>query len=72
MFIVECINVVLFSVLCVVGTVTDIKYGVIKNKLLAIFAVLAVILDIVYYGFFARELFFAFIFNLALIAYFCL
>ena len=62
MFIVECINVVLFSVLCVVGTVTDIKYGVIKNKLLAIFAVLAVILDIVYYGLFCKRVVLCFYF----------
>jgi preflagellin peptidase FlaK len=56
MEIVELIYGVLILVLCVITTTSDLKYGLIKNKVLLIFAILAGILDIIYYGCLATDL----------------
>lgn len=60
------IEALMLSVMIYLGLLssyTDIKYGIIKNKVLLVAAVIAVILDIIYYSVFAQNLFGIFIIN---------
>lgn len=64
MEIVEAALLTVLFFLCVNATVTDLKEGLILNRSLIYAGVLSLILNVVYYGFFAREYFFTFIINL--------
>ena len=55
-------------VVCIHATVTDLKSGVVKNKLLLVGFGLAAVLDPVYYSFFAADHFGAFVLNVIVMA----
>lgn len=59
----EIISLSLAMCLCVVCTKSDVRDGIIYNKVLAIFTVAAVLINAVYYGFFARDLLLGFLSN---------
>ena len=54
MILFEIVFVILMVLLGVIVTISDYKLGIIKNKILIRFAVLSLMLDIIYYGFFAQ------------------
>lgn len=67
MIILESISLCLVACLCVLCTRSDICEGIIYNKILAIFLTAAVIIDSVYYLFFARDILLDFLLNLFVI-----
>lgn len=64
MYFVEIVSLCLAAFLCFLCTKSDMLEGIIHNKVLVIFSILAVILDLAYYGYFAQDLFFDFLVNL--------
>lgn len=54
--------------LCIYATVADIRNGIIKNKVLAGYALLAIVLDAVLYSFFLPQLFQRFLLNSSIVA----
>ena len=65
----------MLTILACVGvlvSVSDIRVGVIRNRMLAIFSIMAVIIDIIYYVFFTREMFLYFALNIVLVIIICL
>ncbi|MFA7101087.1 MAG: hypothetical protein WC196_04955 [Bacilli bacterium] len=54
--------------MCVICSISDIKEGIIRNKTLLLFAVLAVIFDCIYYIVFVQDLFLDFLPNILIIA----
>ena len=67
MQIVEAVGLVLIIVLCILCTISDLKYGTIRNKTLAVFLVLALLFDFVYYGYYVNDLLFEFLINLGIV-----
>lgn len=63
MIFVEVISFTLAIALCVICTKSDLSEGIIYNKVLVVFAVFAIIIDGIYYGYFARDIFFDFLPN---------
>ena len=68
-YLVESLMLSVLLFFCVHATVTDLKWSVIKNKLLAAGFILAVILNFVYYFFFAQDLFLTFMINLLVMTF---
>lgn len=68
MIVIEVVCLCLIAVLCYLCTRSDLRYGMIYNKVLAVFLVLAIALDAVYYGFFVHDLFYDFIVNVLVVA----
>lgn len=68
MVIVEILLLIALIALGINASVTDIRDGRIYNKVLIKFALVAIILDIGYYGYFARDLFGLYILNFGIIA----
>lgn len=66
-FLLESISLILLGCLCVICTRSDLQTGFIYNKVLAVFAAFAVIIDVVYYGFFAVDLLPAFLTNIVVV-----
>ncbi len=52
---IEITQMCLIAALCYLCTRSDLRYGMIYNKVLVVFLVLAIVLDAVYYGFFVQE-----------------
>jgi len=67
MVVLEIISLCLMICLCVICTKSDISEGLVRNKVLAAFLCVAIIIDCLYYGFFARDLFFDFLPNLVVV-----
>ena len=65
---IESICLCVIFVLCYICTKTDLQSGMIYNKVLGIFLMLAVILDTIYYGFFAHDLLVDFLTNVVVVA----
>lgn len=59
----ELIYLLIMISLCVVVIKSDLFEGMVYNKTLLIYGVIAVVLDIVYYGFFQREMVIPFLIN---------
>ncbi len=68
MYILETINVVLILCLCFLSSKSDLKTGLIKNKMLLPFFVIGILSNIAYYGFFVRDLFFEYLINVAVVS----
>jgi preflagellin peptidase FlaK len=51
----------------VTASMTDLRYGIIENKLVFVFLVIALALDSVYYAVFATDLILTFVLNLAIV-----
>ncbi len=58
--------------LCIVASVSDLCTGMVYNRILAVFLVLAVILDCIYYGFFERDYLLDFAINFLVTVCICL
>lgn len=66
------IEVILILCIIALGTIvsiSDIKYGIIKNRVLLSFAILGTALDGVYYGFFAKDIIVDFVVNFLLVLF---
>ncbi|MBQ8011731.1 MAG: hypothetical protein IJ265_09265 [Oscillospiraceae bacterium] len=72
MLVLEIIGICLSLVLGIYCTCSDLQNGIIRNKVLGIFAVIGMILDIAYYGIFAQDLFADFLFNFLTVTIVCL
>lgn len=68
MYCLEIVNLCLAACLCVICTRSDVREGIIYNKILVIFTAAAGLIDSVYYGFFARDLLCDFLLNLVVIS----
>ena len=68
MLILEGICLGLIAALCFLCTRSDLRYGMIYNKVLAVFLVLALAVDAVYYIFFVQDLFLDFIANVLVVS----
>lgn len=68
MSIVEILLISLLIVLGILASITDTREGRIYNKTLLIFMIMGLILDTVYYGYLARNLFLSFLLNFVVIA----
>lgn len=65
----EAVMLLLLLVLGVISSISDIKFGVIYNKVLCVFAIVGVILCGVYYIWFAKEYFILFLINMGIVAF---
>lgn len=65
--ILEVISFCLMGVLCFLCSKSDLRDGIIHNKILAVFLGCAIALDAVYYGFFVKDLFRDFALNISVI-----
>lgn len=63
----ELTSLCLIAALCYLCTRNDLRFGMIYNKDLAVFLAMAVAIDAVYYGCFARDLIYTFLINLAVV-----
>lgn len=68
MIIVEIFLIVAFISLGIITSISDVRDGRIYNKTLLEFVVPGIVLEIIYYGYFARDLFWLFIINFGIIA----
>ena len=68
MIIIEILLLIALAAVGVIASITDIREGRIYNKLLLKFLVVAFVLDAIYYGYFARDLFCLFILNFGIIS----
>lgn len=68
MKVLEIISLYLIANLCVLCTKSDLRKGMIYNKTLVVFSILAVVIDAAYYGYFARDLLIEFLMNLIVVA----
>lgn len=66
-YLLEFISLTLAACLCVICTRSDTREGIIHNKILVVFAIAALLIDCIYYGFFARDLLFDFLTNLLIV-----
>ena len=66
-FVLEIFSLCLIAVLCCLCTITDLKSGVIHNKLLFVFLISSVVVDVIYYGIYARDYLHTFILNLGMV-----
>lgn len=67
MIVIELISLSLFLALGVLASITDVKRGIISNKVVLIFFSAGVVIDAIYYGFFARDLVTDFLINFGII-----
>lgn len=68
MVVFEVVCLCLITTLCYLCTKSDLRYGMIYNKVLVRFFVFAIIFDIIYYGFFVQDLFHDFVVNIIVVA----
>lgn len=68
MYVLEILSLCLIVCLCTLCSISDLQTGLIYNKVLVVFLVLAAVIDIVYYSFFAADLVVSFLANLLLVA----
>ena len=64
----EILFLLVMITLCLAVIKTDITEGMVYNKTLLIFFVLAIIMDFFYYGFFYREMIFPFVVNIIVVS----
>ena len=66
MVLIEGLQWILLFILCVIASGSDIKEGLIHNRLLASIGACAIVLDIVYFAAFSKELVVPFLLNTGL------
>ncbi len=64
----EVLLILLLAAAGVYASISDIKKGIIKNKVLIIFAGIAILLDALYYGIFVRDIAFEFLISYSIVA----
>lgn len=67
MIIVEIIFIVSLISLGIITSISDVKEGRIYNKVLLLYALVGIALDTVYYGYFARDLFWLYMLNIGIL-----
>lgn len=67
MYVIEIISILLILSLCYLCSKSDMRYGIIKNKILLAFFIAGVALNIVYLGFFVRDLFLEYLINVGIV-----
>lgn len=65
---IEVVCFCLIAGLCYLCTKSDLQSGIIYNKVLVIFLGMAVVIDVVYYGIFVRNLFWNFLLNFVIVS----
>ena len=61
--------IAILVITCVYVTITDLKNGIIQNKVIAMSGIFAIVLNIIYFVFFARELFMAYCINVGIMSF---
>ena len=69
MYSTEIVMLAVLITVCVHATITDLKNGIVKNRLLLVGAGVALVLNAFYYSVFAREYFGAFLINFAVMTF---
>lgn len=64
----EIVSLCLIAFLCFLCTKSDMREGIIYNRILVIFFVSAIVIDSIYYGIYAQDIFFDFLFNLLVVS----
>lgn len=64
----EIFNLTALAILGILSSLSDLKEGLIYNKSLAVFAVYALVADVIMYGFLARDLIITFLINLLVVS----
>lgn len=72
MYILEAILMICIICLCFLSTKSDLKKGIIPNKMLLMFVIFAIIGDSIYYGFFAQDLLIEFLINIGIVIIACI
>lgn len=67
MYVLEIISLCLALIMCIICTKSDICEGLVRNKVLIVFSGIAIVIDLVYYGFFAKDLLFDFLPNFIIV-----
>lgn len=67
MRVIETLLCIMVFTLCLITSRSDIKEGIIYNKVLGPFAFAALVLDVIFYGFLSRELFYEFAGNVVIL-----
>ena len=67
MYVLEIISLCLALIMCIICTKSDIREGLVRNKVLIVFSGMAIVIDLVYYGFFAKDLLFDFLPNFIIV-----
>lgn len=67
MYIIEIISILLILSLCFLCSKSDMRYGIIKNKILLVFFIGGIVLNVVYLGFFVRDLFAEYLINVGIV-----
>lgn len=67
MIIVEIIFIVSLISLGIITSISDVKEGRIYNKILLLYGIVGIVLDAVYYGYFARDLFWLYMLNIGIL-----
>lgn len=68
MIVLEVICLCLIVSLCCICIKSDLQCGMIYNKVLGVFLILALVLDSIYYGFFVQDLFYDFVINVLVVS----
>lgn len=63
MIVLEIISLLSAVTIGILGSVSDIKHGIVKNKMILVFLIEAVIINVIYYGFLAQDIFLDFLIN---------
>lgn len=69
---IEGIMIFLLVILSLMTVKSDIKEGMIYNRILLPFAIIALLFDGIYYNFFVRDIFVEFVINIAFVIFICL
>lgn len=67
MYVLEIISLCLALIMCIICTKSDIREGLVRNKVLIVFSGMAIVIDLVYYGFLAKDLLFDFLPNFIIV-----
>lgn len=67
MYILETISLLLILCLCFLCSKSDMRYGIIKNRILLVFFIAGIVLNIIYYGFFVNDLLIEYLINVGIV-----
>lgn len=67
MYLLEAISIILIMCLCFLCSKNDLRYGIIKNKILLVFFIAGIVLNIIYLGFFVNDLLIEYLINVGIV-----
>lgn len=67
MYIVETISLLLILSLCFLSSKSDLRYGIIKNKILLVYFIAGIVINIIYFTFFVNDLVVEYLINVGIV-----